>query len=133
MLSSSVSADYSQHPSTGLQVSLFFSYSLNPSLRGHDPRCSIIFFIIITVSRYFTAVTNNVFLSKLFIYLLTYVIKIELKKSFTLLVTLEVVVGYNTYSRAQQPLKSFHRALTRVSLSDSILVTLIFYQRQSDG
>jgi hypothetical protein len=30
-----------------------------------------------------------------------------------------------TYSMAQQPLKSFDRPLLRVSLSDSILVTLI--------
>ena len=32
-----------------------------------------------------------------------------------------------TYSMAQQPLKSFDRPLMKVSLSDSILVTLIFY------
>ena len=32
-----------------------------------------------------------------------------------------------THSMAQQPLKSFDRPLVRVSLSDSILVTLIFY------
>ena len=31
-----------------------------------------------------------------------------------------------TYSMAQQPLKSFDRPLMRVSLSNSILVTLIF-------
>ena len=32
-----------------------------------------------------------------------------------------------TYSMAQQPLKSFDRPLMKVSLSDSILVILIFY------
>ena len=32
-----------------------------------------------------------------------------------------------TYSMAQQPLKSFECPLMRVSLSDSILITLIFY------
>ena len=32
-----------------------------------------------------------------------------------------------TYSKAQQPLKSFDRHLMRVSLSNSILVILIFY------
>ena len=32
-----------------------------------------------------------------------------------------------SYSMAQQPLKSFDRPLMRVSLSNSILVTLIFY------
>ena len=32
-----------------------------------------------------------------------------------------------TYSMTQQPLKSYDRPLMRVSLSDSILVTLIFY------
>ena len=31
------------------------------------------------------------------------------------------------YSKAQQPLKSFGRRLMRVSLSNSILVTLTFY------
>ena len=34
-----------------------------------------------------------------------------------------------TYSMAQQPLKSYYRPLMRVSLFNSILVTLIFYQR----
>ena len=38
-----------------------------------------------------------------------------------------------TYSMAQQPLKSFDRPPMKVSLSDSILVTLFFYYRQSDG
>ena len=32
-----------------------------------------------------------------------------------------------TYSTAQQPLKSFDRPLMRISLSNSILVILIFY------
>ena len=32
-----------------------------------------------------------------------------------------------TYSMPQQPLISFDRPLMRVSLSDSLLVTLIFY------
>ena len=36
-----------------------------------------------------------------------------------------------TYFMAQQPLKCFDRRLMRVSLSDSILVTLIFYLRQN--
>ena len=36
-----------------------------------------------------------------------------------------------TYFMAQQPLKSFDHTLMRGSLSNSILVTLIFYQRQS--
>ena len=39
-----------------------------------------------------------------------------------------------TYSMAQQPLKSFDLPLMMVSLFDSILVTLIFFdERQSDG
>ena len=38
--------------------------------------------------------------------------------------TMEVRI---TYSVAQQPLKSIDRPLVRVSLSDSILIILIFY------
>ena len=38
-----------------------------------------------------------------------------------------------SYFIAKQPLKNFDRPLMRVSLSNSILVTLIFDQRQSDG
>ena len=37
------------------------------------------------------------------------------------------MVDYFTYSIAQQPLKSFDRPLMRVSLSNSILVTVMFY------
>ena len=50
-------------------------------------------------------------------------IQVILHKSMDLLISSIL----NNYSLAQQPLKSFDRLLMRVSLSDSILVTLIFY------
>ena len=43
---------------------------------------------------------------------------------FTIFIELECSIL--THSMAQQPLKSFDRALMRISLSDSILVTLVF-------
>ena len=39
----------------------------------------------------------------------------------------------NNYSMAQQPLKSYERPLMRVSLSNLIILTFIFYYRQNDG
>jgi Uncharacterized conserved protein (DUF2042). len=41
--------------------------------------------------------------------------------------SVNILITLLTYSMAQQPLKSFDRFLMRVSLSDSILVTLFLY------
>ena len=43
-----------------------------------------------------------------------------------------IIITIITYSMAKQSLKSFDRPLMSVSLSDSILVILIFDWRQSD-
>ena len=67
----------------------------------------------------------------------------ERKPRFTLSLPSSDCLAYNTvlglivnktnYFMSQQTLKSFECSLIRVSLPNSIFVTLILYLRQSDG